>query len=49
MPVQVKNDWGRMYQEIYKTVMSNLDKYVNAEEFQMLKRQSTELRSKKTY
>lgn len=46
---KVQDAWAKAHEETYKTVMSNLDKYVTAEEFVTLKTQADELRSKKVY
>jgi len=45
----VRTAWGKVHESMYSAVMSNLDKYVSGEEFQMLKTQAGELRAKKSY
>lgn len=46
---EVHNAWIKMHEAMYQEIMQGLDKFVSAEEFQMLKRQAAELRAKKTY
>jgi len=46
---ELGESWARTHVEIYKQVMQALDKYVNGEEFQTLKKQADELRAKKVY
>lgn len=48
-PQDIYNGWARAHEAMYTEVMSSLDRYVSAEEFQMLKRQAQELREKKAY
>jgi hypothetical protein len=45
----MKNAWAKAHEIVYQTSMKAFDNYVNGEEFQMLKKQSLELRQKKTY
>ena len=44
-----RDDWGRMHVAMFQRVMKAMDKYINGEEFQVLKKQAAELRAKKTY
>jgi len=46
---EMKNDWSLQHEAIYASLMKNLDKYVTAEEFRVLKTQAGELREKKKY
>lgn len=46
---EIKNQYLKSLENIYMQVMKNLDRYVNAEEFNMLKAQAVELREKKSY
>ncbi len=41
--------WAKANEDMYQSVMKSLDRYVNAEEFQDLKKQSLDLRAKKVY
>jgi len=41
--------WAKANEDMYQNVMKELDRYVNAEEFQDLKKQSLDLRAKKVY
>jgi hypothetical protein len=45
----IKNAWNKAHEIVYQTSMKALDSYVNGEEFQLLKKQSLELRAKKAY
>jgi hypothetical protein len=49
MTPEVRNGWAKAHEIVYQTSLKALDNYVNGEEFQMLKRQSLELRAKKAY
>lgn len=44
-----RDEWGRAHEALYSAIMRGLDKHVNGEEFQTLKKQSAELREKKKY
>jgi hypothetical protein len=46
---EAKNAWARAHELVYQQSMKAFDNYVNGEEFQQLKRQSQELRTKKVY
>ena len=46
---EIRNGWGRALEDLFSDTMRSLDKYVNVEEFQMLKQQAVELRGKKVY
>jgi hypothetical protein len=46
---EIRNAWARAHEALFNTVMGNIDRYVSAEEFKVLKRQSAELRQKKVY
>jgi hypothetical protein len=46
---EIANAWAKAHEQVFVTVMDSLNKYVNGEEFQTLKRQSAELRAKKAY
>jgi len=48
-PQALENEWAMLHEQMYNTVMKAVDRYVNGEEFQTLKRQSLELRAKKAY
>ncbi len=45
----VPDGWAIINEALYQQVMTGLDKYVNGEEFQVLKKQAAELRAKKVY
>lgn len=47
--VELKNAMAKMTESTFTAVMQALDKYVNGEEFVMLKKQAAELREKKAY
>lgn len=46
---ETRNAWLKAHETLYQTTVAALGSYVNGEEFQGLKRQSQELRAKKTY
>jgi hypothetical protein len=46
---ETRNAWVKAHETLYQTTVAALDKYVNGEEFQGLKRQSQELRARKAY
>jgi hypothetical protein len=46
---EIRNAWGQVHEKMYTSIMTKLDQYVSAEEFQMLKKQSAELRENKRY
>jgi len=46
---EMKNAWAKAHEIVYQNSMKALDNYVNGEEFQLLKRQSLELRARKAY
>lgn len=46
---EMKNAWARAHEIVYQNSMKALDNYVNGEEFQLLKRQSLDLRARKAY
>jgi hypothetical protein len=46
---EMKNAWAKAHEIVYQSTIKSFDNYVNGEEFQMLKRQSLELRARKTY
>ena len=45
----IRNAWGQAHEALFQTIMKNIDRYVNTEEFVMLKQQARELRDKKAY
>jgi hypothetical protein len=45
----IKESWVKAHEVVYQASMKALDDYVNGEEFQLLKKQSLELRAKKAY
>jgi hypothetical protein len=45
----ILNVWRKAHETVFQTSMTAFDNYVNGEEFQMLKKQSLELRARKTY
>jgi hypothetical protein len=47
--LEVHDAWAKAHEVVYQSAMKSLDNYVNGEEFQGLKKQSDELRQKKTY
>jgi hypothetical protein len=49
MTGDIRNAWAKAHEAMFTSVMTNIDRYVSAEEFQVLKRQSQELRQKKVY
>lgn len=49
MTPDVRDAWAKAHEAVYQASMKAFDNYVNGEEFQMLKRQSLELRAKKAY
>lgn len=46
---EIRNAWVDAHEAMFQTVMSSLDRYVNAEEFSMLKAQAEELKGMKAY
>lgn len=46
---EMKNAWAKAHELVYQSSMKAFDDYVNGEEFQMLKKQSLELRQRKAY
>jgi|GEM_PF-2947524 len=46
---EMRNAWGRAHEQLFQKVMKSIDRYVNTEEFVMLKKQAQELREKKAY
>jgi hypothetical protein len=43
------DEWAKAHVALYGQILGALDKYVNGEEFQVLKKQAAELRAKKVY
>jgi hypothetical protein len=46
---EVRDAWAKAHEQVFQGLMKDLDRYVNGEEFQSLKKQSLELRAKKVY
>jgi hypothetical protein len=46
---EMRNAWARAHEQMFQTLMKELDRYVNGEEFQNLKKQAAELRARKVY
>jgi hypothetical protein len=46
---EMKNAWARAHEIVYQDSMKAFNTYVSGEEFQMLKKQSLDLRARKTY
>jgi hypothetical protein len=49
MSIEVTNAWKHAHEAIFQESMKAFDTYVNGEEFQTLKKQSLDIRNRKTY
>ena len=49
MTAEMHNAWAKAHEAMFTSIMTNIDRYVSAEEFQILKKQSQELRARKVY
>lgn len=46
---EIKDGWGKAHDALYRKTMSSIDRYVNGEEFAVLKKQADELKAKKAF